>query len=121
MIIKFKNIDTVIVCIPESVCWEIRVNLFDEESYDDGGIYLNVQNKQYQIRNVDMWCMGRTKLPFQAVVDLYEEMVNVITKKFTDNQKMIDIDVIEAELIDIKYKNLWNERGYIQIDINGFW
>ena len=125
MLIKYEYIgDRVIVNVPDSSYWEIRFKLFDDDTgVEDYNLYLIFGDKEFVLRDTDYWCQGRRDLPYRAVGALYEEIVDVIAQRIAEdpNLKFLDIEAIEAELIETKYQNKWLEKGYITLTADGSW
>lgn len=125
MIIKYECYEgLIIVNVPDSSYWEIRIKQYAEDTGgDDYSLYLIFDDKKYLIRDTEYWWMGRDNLPCFAIGELYEEIVEIIAKQIADdpNLKIIDINVIESELIDSKYKERWLEKGYIELSSDGSW
>ena len=124
MLIKYEYIgDKVVVNAPDNSYWEIRFKLFDCEGNEDYNLYLIIGEKEFMLRDVDYWCQGRWNLPYTAVGALYEEMVEVIAKRIAcePNLKVIDVEAIESELLESKYKKKWLEKGFIELAADGSW
>ena len=59
MFFKFEYIgDQVLLNVPDTVSWEIRYRLFNEDGDEDHGLYLIVGEKEYELRDLDLWCSG---------------------------------------------------------------
>jgi len=124
MFIKYEFFaDPVLVYIPDSEPWEIRMKSVDENGFEDCGLYLTASGAETQLTDSDIWCQGRPDLPRWAVGELYEEIIEVIAQKIIEesNLKVIDIPQIECRLLCEKYEKIWAERGYIEIAENGSW
>ena len=124
MFIKYEYIgDQCLVHIPDGAYWEIRFRLFDDDTgEEDYGLYLILGDREFTLRDPDRWCQGRD-LPYYAVGSLYEELVEVIASWVATDPclKLLDLEAIEAELIEAKYKAQWLEKGYIKLDADGRW
>ncbi len=120
MYICYSNIEKRIIHIPSHVTWTLECRPFDDEGNEDGNMYLILEGKEYVIRDPEYWCIGR-KLPYHIVVYFYEDMLNVIMEELANNPHVINIDKIENDMIENKYKKKWLDNGYIEIDDNGNW
>lgn len=117
--------DEMLIYIPDTVVWCLKVNPYEAQSGDVYGVYklyLEVDGKEILLRDADYWCSGR-KLPAEAVGELYSEIIDIVFQKVIkdDTLKYVDIDEIESELLNTKYEKLWIEKGYIELDANGSW
>ena len=123
MYVKYEFIgDKALVNVPDSSLWEIRFRMFSDEG-DDFGLYLIVNGEAFELRNTDFWCQGRPSLPYTAVGDLYEQIVETVAQRIAADPelRLIDIDAIETELIETRFAKLWLEKGFVKRDKNGSW
>ncbi len=124
MFIKYEYIgDRILINVPDSSVWEIRFRLFNEDGDEDYNLYLTIDGKETELRDTDYWCQGRPQLSYRAVGEMYEEIVETVAQKIAEepNLRVIDIDEIEAELIERKYAQLWLDKGFVKPDKNGSW
>ena len=124
MFIKYEYIgDKILINVPDSSVWEIRFRLFNEDGDEDYNLYLTIDGKEIELRDTDYWCQGRPQLSYRAVGEMYEEIVEIVTQMIAEepNLRVIDIDEIEAELIEHKYAQLWLDKGFVKPNKNGSW
>jgi hypothetical protein len=124
MFIKYEDCgDNIIVNVPDSLTWKICYKLFDEAGNEDCNLYLIVGEETILLRDAEYWCQGRTNLPYSAVGDLYEEIVNVIGAKIENepNLRIIDISSIESKLLEDEFEKKWIEKGYVDVYPDGSW
>lgn len=125
MFIKYESIgDVHLVHIPEHEKWSIFYRLFDDECCENGGVYLKIgSDDPIGIFEADRWLQGRPNLPFSAVSDLHEAIVNRICEMVAVNSNLAYIDTVEVQnkLINEKYGDLWLEKGFVTKDENGLW
>ena len=123
MYIKYTSFgDKVFMNIPESSHWEIRFRMLNERG-DDYNLYLIIDDNEIELRDTEHWCQGRPSLPYEAVGNLYEDIVDAVANRLAADRdlRVIDIDAIEHRLLENKYEKLWLERGYVKPDKNGRW
>ena len=124
MFIKYEDCgDSIIIHLPDSVCWRICFKLFDDNGNDDYGLYLNIEDKTILLRDTENWCQGRPNLSYTEVGSMYEEILDIIASKIENepNLRMIDIPAIENKLLEEKYEKRWIEKGYVEVSPNGSW
>lgn len=124
MIIKYEDAgDQVIINLPNNVYWEIRYRMFSDLNDDYHKLCLIVGEKELTIFDAYKWCQGRKNMFSDVVGELYEEIVESIAERLSQEPdlKYLDISAIESELVETKYFKLWLEKGYIEVDANGRW
>ena len=124
MFIQFDDIgDRRLIHLPDSARWELRFRLFDDKGNNDYGLYLFLDEEEISVRDTDTLCQGRPELPYTAVGLLYAAIVDRVAERITSDPtlRLIDIDAIEAELLEEKFYQQWLNKGFIQPDANGHW
>ena len=124
MFLKYDDCgDNVIINLPNSVVWSIRYRLFHDEGNEDCNLYLIVDDRQILLRDTDNWCAGRPNLPYYAVRNMYEEIVDVIATQIENKPTLtlIDLPAIENKLLKEKYEKMWIEKGYVELKPDGTW
>ena len=125
MVIKYDtNENYKIMYVPDNTHLEFGFKRQDNDLMDNGySLYLIFGEKEFLVRDSDYWCKERKLLPAIAVRELYEEIVETIRERLVMNPNLdfLDIDEIESELIESKYKEKWLKNGCIEINADGNW
>ena len=123
MLIRFQLMgEDNLISIPDTMPWRLVRKLFDNDGYDDYGLYLILNGEEIQLRDAQELCDGRD-IPLSAVGQLHYDMIDEIIRLLIETPKteFICLEDLEAELLQNKYKKLWIDKGYIHPDENGIW